>query len=125
MAATKGPGRPRAPEARRKRSAQDKARRQVLDDLDDLHEHVQGLEDALADMAEVQRVSAAATVVMARAMVALLEFAAVDMPRAAGQAPLPKLSEALEALEGELAKLEDVHDLMDHLDHYRDAVIKP
>ncbi len=111
--------------AGRRKTAEEKARRQVLDDLDDLHEHVQGIEDALADLAEVQRVTALATVVVARAMAALLEFAAVDMPKAAGQPPLPKLEEELEALQEELAKLQDVHELMDHLDQFRDEVLKP
>jgi len=97
----------------------------VLDDLDDLHEHVQGLEDTLADIAEVQRVAAAATVVVARATYALLEFAAVEIPKASGQQAPPELMEELEALEEELAKLEDVHSLMDHLEQYRDEVLKP
>lgn len=97
----------------------------MLDDLDDLHEHVQGIEDMLADIGEVQRVTALGTLAVARAMHALLHFAAVEMPRAAGQPPLPKLVEQMEALEEELVKLKDVQDLMDHLDTYRDEVLKP
>jgi hypothetical protein len=117
--------RPRASAARRKRSAEDKARRQVLDDLDDLHEHVQGMEDALADLAEVQRVTAVASVVMARALHALLEFAAVEIPKAAGQPASPEIVEELAALEEELAKLQDMSELMEHLDEFRSEVLKP
>jgi hypothetical protein len=115
----------RTARTRGRRSAEEKARRQVLDDLDDLHEHVQGVEDALSDIAEVQRVAAAATVVIARATHALLQFAAVEIPKAAGQPSSPELVAVLESLEEELTKLQDVNALMDHLDQYRDEVLKP
>lgn len=125
MATKKGEAQHRATPRRRKRTPEEKARRQVLDDLDDLHEHIQGMEDVLADLGEVQRVTAQGTLAVARAMHALLHFAAVEMPRAAGQPPLPGLVDQMKALEEELEKLKDVQDLMEHLDTYRDEVLKP
>ncbi len=118
-------GTARRPGTVRRRSAEEKARRQVLDDLDDLHEHVQGLEDALADIAEIQRVTASASVAIARATHALLRFAAVEIPKAAGQDSPRDLMAELEALEAELVKLQDMASLIDHLEQYRDEVLKP